>query len=194
MSTLVLFGAGSGALHAVSGPDHVLSLGPVALSAPRESVRLGLLWGAGHAIGTLLLSIPVLLLAHYSTLPSLAAFGERAAGLTLLATAAWSFWRARAATQHAAADTRAPALVGLVHGATGAGSLLLVVPVLASGDLARSLLFLVAFALGSTFGMAALTALIGGLGRKLDARVLRAVQAVLLSASVVLGSFWLLAP
>jgi hypothetical protein len=193
MGTLVLFGAGTGALHAVSGPDHVLSLGPVALSAPRESVRVGLLWGAGHALGTLLLSIPLLLLARSMPLPSIAAIGERAAGAALLATAAWSFWRARTASQRVAADLRAPALVGLVHGATGAGSLLLMLPVILSGDVGRAALFLVAFAVGSTLGMAGLTALIGRLGRTLQTRTLRGVQSVLLGASVLLGGYWLLA-
>ncbi len=192
MTTLVLFGAGSGALHAVSGPDHVLSLGPVALSAPRESVRVGLLWGAGHAIGTLLLSIPLLLLARSMPVPSIAALGERAAGFALLATAAWSFWRTRAASQRTAADLRAPALVGLVHGATGAGSLMLMLPVILAGDVARAALFLVAFAVGSTLGMAGLTAFIGKLGRTLETRALRGVQAALLCASVLLGGYWLL--
>ena len=192
MTTLVLFGAGSGALHAVSGPDHVLSLGPVALSAPRESARVGLLWGAGHAVGTLLLSVPLLLLARSMPVNSIAELGERAAGLALLVTATWSFWRARTASRRAAPDMRAPALVGLVHGATGAGSLLLMLPVILSGDVGRAALFLVAFAIGSTLGMAGLTALIGRLGRTLETRVLRGVQTVLLGASVLLGGYWLL--
>jgi Na+-driven multidrug efflux pump len=194
MTALVLYGAGSGALHAVSGPDHVLSLGPAALSAPRDSLRVGLLWGAGHAVGTLLLSIPVLVLTRFVSLPSLAALGERAAGFALLATALWSFWRTRSVAQRGATDSRTPVLVGLVHGATGAGSLLLVLPVIVSGDVWRATWFLLAFALGSTFGMAGLTTVIGRVGQRLEARVLRVVQSVLIGASAVLGVCWLLLP
>lgn len=144
---------------------------------------MGVLWGAGHALGTLFLSIPVLVLTRFVTLPSLAALGERAAGLALLATALWSFWRTRSVAQRGAADGRAPALVGLVHGVTGAGSLLLVLPVVVSGDAWRATWFLLAFALGSTFAMAGLTTVIGRAGERLEARVVRVVQCVRRSAA-----------
>src|SRR3712207_8968996 len=43
-------------------------------------------------------------------------------------------------------------LVGVVHGLTGAASLMLMVPMLAAGSRLSSVLFLFAFALGSTLG------------------------------------------
>lgn len=49
MTAAILYGAGSGALYAVTGPDHVLSLGPVALRRKRGSFRVGLAWGVGPA-------------------------------------------------------------------------------------------------------------------------------------------------
>src|SRR5690606_31481365 len=98
MTSAVLLGASSGALHAVTGPDHVLSLGPLMLGRPPAPWRIGLSWGAGHALGTLLLALPVVWFTQSVHLPWLAALGDRLAGLALIATAAWSFFHGRAHT------------------------------------------------------------------------------------------------
>src|SRR5688572_25560987 len=204
MTSAMLFGASSGALHAVTGPDHVLSLGPLVLDTRRSPWRIGMSWGIGHALGTLLLALPAVWFAQAVQLPWLAAVGDRLAGLALLLTAGWSFFQARA---HALGAARAPAdeasdgvrtpatpgigrnafLVGVVHGLTGAASLMLVVPMLASGSRATSLAFLFAFALGSTLGMALLTSLLARLGSRLEPRVLARSRALLCAASGALG-------
>jgi len=198
----MLLGASSGALHAVMGPDHLLSLGPLVLDRRRAPWRIGLSWGVGHALGTLLLALPVVWFTQAVHLPWLAAVGERMAGLALLLTAAWSFYAARrraigasdaAAGSSASAHGRNALLVGVVHGLTGAASLLLMVPMLASGSRLGSLVFLVAFALGSTLGMAVLTSLLARVGSRLAPRVIDRSRGVLCIASGALGSFWLLA-
>jgi nickel/cobalt transporter (NicO) family protein len=194
MTSAVLFGASSGALHAVTGPDHVLSLGPIVLGSRRSPWRIGLAWGLGHAVGTLLLSLPVLLLSQAVHLPLLASFGDRLAGLALLATAGWSFYQARSQATVARAGPglqESALLVGFVHGLTGAASLMMVVPMLISGSRLGSLVFLLAFAAGSTLGMAALTAVLARLGATLDPRVAARSRALLCAASAALGLFWL---
>jgi hypothetical protein len=195
MSMAILFGAGSGALHAVTGPDHLLSLGPAALGRREGSLRVGLTWGLGHAVGSVIVAIPLLFLASAVALPGLTRIGERVAGFTLLATAAWSWWSMRHPPVEAAsaARTRGPLLLGLIHGVTGAGALVLLLPVFMAGDARTSLQFLLAFAIGSTLAMGALTTAIGAFGRRLEARVIANVQRVLLSGSVLLGGSWLLA-
>jgi nickel/cobalt transporter (NicO) family protein len=192
MAFAVLYGAGSGALHAVSGPDHVLCLGPVALNHPRAPWKIGLSWGFGHALGTLLLAIPALLLAQLVSLPSLASWGNRLAGFALLGMAVWS-WRSM--HQHLSSggpELRSPLLVGFVHGATGAGSLLLVLPVLLAGSLAGSVLFLVAFAVGSTVAMAGLTAAIAKLGARLRPALLERARVCLTALSFGFGAYLLI--
>lgn len=194
MTLALLYGASSGALHAVTGPDHLLSLGPAALEAPRSSFRLGLRWGLGHALGTLVLAIPLLLLSEIVSLHAFAGWSARLAGLALLMTAGWSFWSMRkgAGPGSVKHDERSPAVIGVVHGITGASALALVLPVLVAGQPLHTALFLGAFAIGSTLAMAALTKGIGSLGAKLDAKVILWSQRALLSLAVILGSVWLL--
>jgi len=192
MATALLYGASSGALHAVTGPDHVLSLGPVALKRPGRSFQVGLTWGVGHPLGTLLLALPLLLSSRLVHLPTLAGLGDRLAGLALLAMASWSLWSARRHSARAAADTRSPFLVGTLHGATGAGGLLLVVPMLLGAELSHALAFLLTFSLGSSLAMACLTAAIGKLGSKLGHALIGKAQLWLGVGSILVGATWLL--
>lgn len=191
MTVAILSGATSGALHAVTGPDHLLSLGPAVLRAPRAASRIGLLWGAGHALGTLLLALPLLVLAHLVELSFLASVGDRLAGAALLVTAAWSWRAAKARAFAGAADTRSPVWVGLLHGVTGASALLLLLPSALSGSTLRAVTYLVAFALGSTVAMGALTHALGRVGGLLPPRAVAKAQRALLGGAAALGSFWL---
>ncbi|HLM42325.1 MAG TPA: hypothetical protein VK458_00600, partial [Myxococcaceae bacterium] len=83
-----LAGLGSGAIHAVSGPDHLLSLAPLSLGVGRKAWRVGLLWGVGHALGTLLCVAGVALAASALELDVLNTYGERLGGLALIVTGA----------------------------------------------------------------------------------------------------------
>jgi hypothetical protein len=194
MGLAALYGVGSGALHAVTGPDHVLSLGPAALSHPRRSFGIGLTWGLGHALGTLLLTIPLLFAARVAPLETFAAFGDRLSALALIAMGVGSYVALRKREKaDGATHLRSPLVIGLVHGIGGAGSLMLVLPVLVSGSLEKTLLFLLAFAFGSTLAMAGLTAVLARLGKKLARSALPRAQRALSALSVAVGSMLLVA-
>jgi nickel/cobalt exporter len=189
MALSLIYGASSGALHALTGPDHVLSLGPVALRHPRASFRIGLYWGIGHALGTLLLGLPALFLSNAFDLATLAAHGTRLAGLALMLTAALSLHSlSRARSAASSVERKSPLFVGLVHGVTGAASLLLVLPMVALGSAAHTLSFLVAFGVGSALAMAGLTFAIARLGQRLPARAVGHAQRGLGAAGFVLGA------
>lgn len=192
MTLAALYGVGSGALHAVTGPDHVLSLGPAALAEPRRSFRIGLRWGIGHALGTLLLSVPLLFAARLGMLETLATFGDRLSALALLVMGLWSYHGLRKTSGgEPVRDRRDPLAIGLIHGIGGAGSLLLFLPVLVSGSLGKTVLFLCAFAVGSTMAMAGLTSALAKLGGALARSAIPRVQRVLSALSVAVGTFWL---
>src|SRR5690606_34201442 len=63
MATAAFTGLTAGAIHAVAGPDHVLSLAPVSFGRPRGAWRVGLLWGIGHGIGTIVAALGLFLFA-----------------------------------------------------------------------------------------------------------------------------------
>jgi hypothetical protein len=99
--------------------------------------------------------------------------------------------------RHTAPDAEAAGrnalLVGLIHGLTGAASVVLVVPMLANAPLTSSLAFLLAFAAGSTAAMAALTTLLARLGNRMTPARARTARYAACAGSAALGLFWLLA-
>lgn len=193
MTTAVLYGVSAGALHAVTGPNHVLSLGPIAVRASR-AWQVGLRWGFGHGVGTLLLAIPLLVSAQALDLGALAVYGERIAGIALLVMAVSS---ARQLLLKAAAPTSTSTdrsrtfTVGFVHGVSGGASLLLALPILLVSSVSASAAYLVAFAVGSTIAMAALTASLAKWGAALSSTTHQRLQWSLVAMSVGLGLAWL---
>jgi uncharacterized membrane protein YidH (DUF202 family) len=187
--TAALTGLGSGALHAVAGPDHVLSLAPLSIGRLRGAWRVGLSWGLGHGAGTLLLALA----ASALPLEAVGPWAARLAGLALAATGV-SNWYALSRT--AAGEAPRPArgsvlVVGLVHGVTGATALLLLLPALTGlpGDRA---LYLGGFTLGSTVAMAGLTAALASLPRagRIAAAATRRLPRVASALSVLAGIAW----
>ncbi|XXX73476.1 hypothetical protein WMF30_38125 [Sorangium sp. So ce134] len=163
MTLAVVTGIGSGALHAVTGPDHVLSLTPMAAAHRRSGFRLGLLWGLGHGLGTWIVCLALVALAAGTRLEALSGWSERAAALALVGMGLWGLRRDRKAAAAQAPDARRigrkAALVGLVHGLTGAAALLLVLPAVFARSEAVRALFLLGFTAGSSLAMAGMTAL-----------------------------------
>lgn len=193
-----LTGLGSGALHAVSGPDHLVSLTPLAVGRPR-GWTVGLLWGAGHGLGTLLLGTLLLVVARELPLASVATWAERVAGLALLGLGLHGLRASLRALGAGAAGPGAPRLawravtaIGFVHGATGAAGLLLLLPAAVTGSPAEQALFLAGFTAGSTVAMAGLTeALASASRRPAAARLVRRAPPVASLASILLGVAWI---
>lgn len=187
LTLALLIGFALGAIHAVTAPDHLLSIAPVVLRAPVRALPVGTAWGVGHGIGTLLLGLPLLLLAATVDLHRYASWGVRIAGLALIVTTLWSWWMSRRPAE-VAENTKAPFAVGLVHGITGAGALILLLPVLVSGNLLASTSFLLSFAVGSTLGMIAFAWMVGRLGGRLAARATDRLQKLALILAVIVGA------
>lgn len=165
MSPLVamLAGLSAGALHVLSGPDHLAAVAPLAEADGdrRSAWRTGLAWGLGHGGGVVLLGLLGLLAARALPLESISLAAEVLAGLSLIVVGGWALRRAfgvefrderhtHAGTPpvvhahphvhtrggdaaHAHAHTHAAAGIGLIHGLAGAGHLLGALPALALG-------------------------------------------------------------
>jgi nickel/cobalt transporter (NicO) family protein len=197
--TFVVSGLASGALHAVSAPDHVVGLAPLALERRTGAWHVGLLWGAGHALGSAAIGVVLVAALSAANLSVAEAWGERAAGIALAALGLAGLVRRTHAHAHAGAaagETRPGAvmLVGLVHGGTGAAGLLLLLPGALAGSGAERIGYLAGFAAGSTVAMAGLTAALAALSRAMGVgRVAARLARVASGISIPIGVWWALA-
>jgi hypothetical protein len=192
MPLIALAGVGSGALHALAGPDHLLSLAPLSVGRRQGAWRVGLLWGLGHGLGTLVAAGLLMVVLSAVHLESVDRWAERIAGLALLGMGVWGLKR-RVGTGDEARQSRGIAAVGLVHGLTGASALLLLLPVAVAGTGGEQALFLGGFSVGSTLAMSALTAGIAAFSRakRVSAKVATHVPRVASTLSIVLGGAWM---
>jgi hypothetical protein len=192
--TAAIAGLGLGALHAVTGPDHVLSLAPAAVARRGAAWRPGLSWGAGHALGTAAWLAVAALAAALVEAPRLEGLADRVAGIALALTGAAALgrsWRTRA-PRPGGSDARPAFWLGALHGLTGAAGVLILLPAVAAGGPER-VLWLLGFSAGSTAAMAGLTAALASLGGRLPATFVRWTPRIAGTASIALGIAWGLA-
>ena len=192
MPFTLLAGLGSGALHALAGPDHLLSLVPLSIGQRRGAWRLGLLWGIGHGLGTLATAAVLLLAVSAVPLEGLEVWAERVAALTLLATGAWGLRRQRGGDEAPRPASGGLLSVGLVHGITGAAALLLLLPVALTGTAGERALYLGGFSVGSTLAMTALTAGLAAASqlRQVPAALAVRVPRIASAFSLAVGGAW----
>jgi len=194
MGLAAIAGIGSGAVHAVAAPDHVLSLAPLSVGSPRNGWRVGLLWGIGHGAGTLVAALALMAGLAAVDLPGIEAWAERIAGIALIGLGAWGLVRRRQLAAGAApGGGRAVATVGLIHGLTGAAALLLLLPAAVHASPAYRALYLAGFTIGSTLAMAAFTACLAALTQKGRCAALLSgrLPAIASALSIALGAVWL---
>jgi ABC-type nickel/cobalt efflux system permease component RcnA len=157
----LLLGIVSGFRHAFE-PDHVVAVSTL-INGDRafgRSVRLGLVWGAGHTT-TLVIGVMVIGLLRLPVSEETLGWFELPVAAMLIGLGLWSLRdavrpRGRQEPTHHAREGWAGYGVGLVHGMAGSGALLLLVaatlPTLAAG-----VGYAVLYGLGSILGMGAVT-------------------------------------
>lgn len=116
----VAAGVAAGAVHVLTGPDHLAAVLPFASAARRRAVAIGLAWGIGHSLGVLALGAIALALEGLLD-PAGASLGaERLVGFLLIGLGLWTLRRARWVVVHAHPHAHPQAhLEG--SGASGAG-------------------------------------------------------------------------
>ncbi len=90
----IVAGLAAGAVHVLAGPDHLAAVAPLAADGRDRPWRTGLMWGAGHASGVLLVGLGALLLREVLPVESLAGWSERLVGVVLIGIGAWGISRA----------------------------------------------------------------------------------------------------
>lgn len=217
MNTL-LAGVIAGSLHVVSGPDHLAAVAPLAVRNPRAAMRVGALWGAGHATGAALLGALGAVARHVVPIDTVSAWAETLVGGVLLAVGAWAIWQSRRVLVHAHAhahDEADPSHehwhihdaakphesrhlhhhtsfgVGVVHGAAGTGHLLGVLPSLALPP-AQAATYLAVYGLAAIAAMSLFSGLIGLISARLSPRMVRGAMMGCGVGAMAIGVFWII--
>jgi hypothetical protein len=104
LSTLLLvFGSGllAGAVHVVTGADHLAALLPLSIGRRRGAWALGARWGLGHSLGVIVIGALAVAFKARFDLGLVEAWGERLVGVLLIAIGLLGLRRALRVTLHA---------------------------------------------------------------------------------------------
>ena len=186
-------GTFAGGLHAVTGPDHLAALLPLCMGR-RWWIALytGAYWGLGHGIGAALVGALAFAVRGALNLDALSAYMEAAVGISIIIIGANGMREARewgiehegpteVAKQHSleAALNQQPQTVGVVstlgtgilHGCSGSGHLLGVMPALAMPSWTVATTYLVMFGVGTMLAMSIFTSVVGELSSQMSDRL-----------------------
>eukprot|EP00324_Dicrateria_rotunda_P007963 CAMPEP_0206173078 /NCGR_PEP_ID=MMETSP1474-20131121/47701_1 /ASSEMBLY_ACC=CAM_ASM_001110 /TAXON_ID=97495 /ORGANISM="Imantonia sp., Strain RCC918" /LENGTH=262 /DNA_ID=CAMNT_0053581651 /DNA_START=223 /DNA_END=1011 /DNA_ORIENTATION=+ len=213
-----LGGTFAGGLHAVTGPDHLAALLPLCIGRRWcAAMHTGAYWGLGHGIGAALVGALAYFVRGALNLDVLCTYMEAAVGLSIIIIG-WNGvgeareWRTehegptQVAAQHnlevalaqPAVETvgvGSTLLTGILHGCSGSGHLLGVLPALAMPSWSCASTYLVSFGLGTMLAMSLFTALVGEasvqMGERLNTPDVPAKMALASSIfAIVIGSLW----
>ena len=196
MVVAALAGLAAGFFHALSGPDHLAAVAPLAVSGNRAAWRSGLTWGAGHTAGVLVVGLLLLTFRELLPVEALSAWSERLVGAALVGVGIWGLWKARQAHAHHHATAHASFGMGTLHGLAGSSHVFGVLPTLAFDTSVAGGVYLAGFGVGAMLAMTGFAAAIGrvvpGTGKSAHA-VRRALLYASSMAAVAIGGAWLLA-
>jgi hypothetical protein len=201
----------AGAVHVLSGPDHLAAIAPLASDGRRQHWKSGALWGFGHSSGVLIVGLLALLFKDWLPVDALSSWSEFIVGFTLVAIGLWGLqralgWRVKTSPHqhgdvthahahvHAPPHTHAAFGVGILHGFAGSSHVLAVLPALALPDLASSLGYLAGYGVGTVAAMSMFSTVIGFVAARADRSGPGAARWLLSGCSVaamIVGVAWI---
>jgi len=217
----IITGMIAGAVHVVTGPDHLTAVAPLAVRRPRRAWVPGVRWGLGHSAGVALVGLLSLWLRDLIPVDLLSSWGERLVGVMLIGIGLWALQRAlkhnvhthehehdgdrhvhfhthghRHEHDHHAAHhhTHAAFGIGTLHGLAGSSHFLGVLPALAFPTTTQAVAYLLAFGLGTVAAMAAFSWGMGWMAGRFETRgalVYRRLLGTCAVAALGVGCFWL---
>ncbi|CAE7939182.1 NGLY1 [Symbiodinium sp. KB8] len=197
-------GAGAGALHTLSGPDHLAALAPLALrvrKGPGAAFRTGMFWGSGHVAGQLLLGSGLLLLSRSPLFRFMNSFqfgglaeqlATLAVGFVLMTIGALGIKESREWDEDQNPESAHTSFswktfgTGMLSG-MHPDALLLCLPALTLPTRSAGLIFLASFGAGSMLAMGGYTAALRAACRSLGEESVRKVSILASVMALTLG-------
>lgn len=186
----VIGGTFAGGLHAVTGPDHLAALLPLCMGRRWWiAMNTGGFWGLGHGIGAAAVGALAFALRGALNLDVLSSYMEAAVGISIMIIGINGIRESREwATEHdgptevakqhslevAMSQPRQEVGIvstlgtGILHGCSGSGHLLGVMPALAMPSWQIATTYLVAFGIGTMLAMSLFTAIVGELSSQMS--------------------------
>ena len=210
----VLTGFAAGAVHVVSGADHMVAMAPSAIQKPRVALMDGLGWGVGHSAGVLILSLLGILAKDLINVELMSSYAEFLVGISLLIVGGLAIKTSLKVNIHMhqhmhgkemphkhfhfhspgnklhKSHTHAATGLGVLHGFAGASHLVAVIPALAL-PLLGALAYLLAYLLGSVFAMGCVVLGISFATSKANKMFYPFLMRSIGGLSIVTGIFWL---
>lgn len=203
----MLIGGLAGAVHVISGPDHLAAVAPLAVNQKRRPWIAGLYWGVGHSTGVWALALLAILFRAWLPVDAVSSWSERLVGVVLIAIGLWSlraglrrqmssFDHEHDGYRHTHVDLPGspvaphvresghrhghPALgVGALHGLAGTSHLIGVLPALVLPSAAAATTYVIGFGLGSVVAMTAFAWVVGLMRTRLERIGMRAARGLL---------------
>ncbi len=166
-------GLAGGAIHALSGPDHLAAVAPLSLGDRRTGLLAGLDWGMGHGAGVILIGALALVARDTLSIHLVSGWSELGVGFLLIALGAWAGWKGYQAWRDRGAATPAHHHrkrgatfgVGALHGSAGASHLIGILPATGLSTLS-AVSYLAAYFLGATLSMMVIGSVAGELAHR----------------------------
>ena len=212
ISTLTGFAAG--AVHVVSGADHMVAMAPSAIQKPKVALIDGLAWGIGHSAGVLIISVLGILAKDLINIELMSSYAEFLVGISLLIVGVLAIRTSLKVNIHMhqhmhgeesphkhfhfhsfgkkihKSHTHAATGLGVLHGFAGASHLVAIIPALALPFLG-AMTYLVAYLLGSVFAMGCVVLGISFAAKKANKLFYPFLMRAIGGLSIVIGIFWL---
>ena len=210
----VLTGFAAGAVHVVSGADHMVAMAPSAIQKPRLALMDGLAWGIGHSAGVLILSILGILAKDLINIKLISSYAELIVGITLLIVGLLAIRTSLKVNIHMhqhkhgketphkhfhfhslgnklhRSNKHAATGLGVLHGFAGASHLIAIIPALAL-PLLGALSYLLAYLLGSVFAMGCVVLGISFAANQANKMFYPFLMRSIGGLSIVTGIFWI---
>jgi len=210
----LLTGFAAGAVHVVSGADHMVAMAPSAIQNPRLALMDGLGWGVGHSAGVLILSLVGILAKDLINIELMSSYAEFLVGISLLIVGTLAIKTSLRVNIHIhehmhgevkphkhfhfhslgnklhSSHKHAAAGLGVLHGFAGASHLAAIIPALAL-PLVGAVMYLFAYLIGSLFAMGCVVLGISFAANKANRMFYPFLMRSIGGLSIVTGIFWL---
>lgn len=192
----------AGALHVVSGPDHLTAVAPLNIKPSLPGFAYGLLWGLGHSAGVCVIGLLFCFFRESDVMHQISMGSEKLVGIGLVYLGIKGIQMLckpgmlQEQSTHSQGSRKGLALgFGVLHGGAGAHHLIGLLPLLSLGESTQILLYIFAYCSGTVIAMCGFSHLFHRFTNHLITRNKSNFKKMMIASSVsslMIGSIWLI--